>query len=152
MKLELKHIAPYFPYGLKCQCMGLHVDEYAENPIPVVVEIVGISTEYVEIHEIGRTVTEQYYLSDIFPILLPLSDLTKEIEVNGERFVPIDRLNKLIECELGCNTEILWLTDNSALGVTQEIIPYTEKLFEWHFDLYNLIENGLAININTLQQ
>ena len=29
----------------------------------------------------------------IQPILLPLSDLTKEIEVNGEKFLPIDILS-----------------------------------------------------------
>ena len=25
-----------------------------------------------------------------------------------------------------------------------------EKLFEWHFDIFGLIEKGLAIDINTL--
>jgi hypothetical protein len=25
-----------------------------------------------------------------------------------------------------------------------------QKLFEWHFDLFRLIENNLAVNINTI--
>ena len=30
--------------------------------------------------------------------------------------------------------------------------PYwiMEKLFKWHFDVFNLLEKGLAIDINTL--
>jgi hypothetical protein len=27
-----------------------------------------------------------------------------------------------------------------------------EKLLEWHFDIYGLIEAGLAIDINTLEK
>lgn len=68
--LTLEHLAPYLPYKLKL----LYVD---------------------------RSIRELLYLDvsgiiPVFkPILRPLSDLTKEIEHNGERFVPIVELFKL---------------------------------------------------------
>ena len=141
MKLKLKHLAAYLPYGLRCNCMGLFVDDFADDKISVVVEMVGLTTEHVEIHEIGRTVTEQYYLSDIYPILRPLSDLTKEIEVNGERFVPIEKI-----AIYGNNKGYL---EEAILTGLVEVIVFN-MLISWHFDAFGLIEAGLAIDINTL--
>lgn len=47
---------------------------------------------------------EEYYhdslIEDVFPILRPLSDLTKEIEHNGEKFVPIVEIGKMLGMEL----------------------------------------------------
>lgn len=83
----------------------------------------------------------------------PLSDLTKEIEHNGEKFVPIEKL----ECEgVDLGTGILGIQIDKFTGydfiwlidIQTEII---EKLYEWHFDLHSLIEKGLAIDINTLK-
>lgn len=153
-KLTIKELAPYLPYGLNCHCMGLVVDSYADEIIHVIVEIVGLNTDYVEIHEIGRTVTEQYDYLDVKPILRPLSDLTKEIEVNGEKLVPIHKFKKMsidfscihfdpfsVYIPNGCNYFELDFFDYYNV---------TQKLFEWHFDVFGLIEKGLAIDINTL--
>jgi len=154
MKLELKHLAPYLPYGLNCYCSGLVIDEYSDNPQLIKVEIVALNIKNVEIHEIGRTVTEEYCYKDVFPILRPLSDLIKMIEINGERFVPIDWLNdnKSLKLEICVNTQGELVIFN---GKTSNIrfLEYCviEKLFEWHFDVFNLIEEGLAIDINTLK-
>jgi hypothetical protein len=128
MKLELKHLAGYLPYGLKCTdgeligirnhigWMGEFKFEYGSKHIPV---------------------------QSIKPILRPLSDLTKEIEVNGEKFVPVEKLGFP-------NTKKV---EDSFLHVIGSLhVPYSEmqKLIEWHFDIHNLINNNLAIDINTL--
>lgn len=81
-------------------------------------------------------------------VLRPLSDLTKEIEVNGEKFIPMQKLYHEM------NLRIAGL---SYYGIEQRIIKkplvyltyqYIEYLFQWHFDVYGLIERGLAIDMN----
>ncbi len=146
MKLELKHIAPYLPFGLKI----LHFDNQRKMNAGN-----GSST-----HWIGITATLQRQGENCKPILRPLSDLTKEIEVGGERFIPIDKLNELFgysECRLVkyLNGGIGWRIDssfsNTAITFTDMYYPI-EKLFEWHFDVFGLIESGLSIDINTLSK
>jgi hypothetical protein len=124
--LTIKHLAGYLPFGLK------------------------ILNGWGDI----KTLTV-FYLNDenngvffgIKPILHPLSDLTKEIEVNGEKFVPISELKS--QCSYEISNEI----DKFIIYKNYGDMPYwvIKKLLEWHFDIYGLIENGLAIDINTLK-
>jgi hypothetical protein len=102
------------------------------------------------------------------PALHPLSDLTKEIEHNGEKFVPIVKLAQIMYpnlewrlCEglyyatVGnayCTFEYdsgyeCFLMNNSA---QMPQIVCLLKLIEWHFDIAGLIEKGEAIDVNTL--
>ena len=82
-------------------------------------------------------------LNDILPILHPLSDLTKEIEHKGEKFVPIDRI-KESQYHLFFRGDI-----TSPL----EGLQFSElrKLIEWHIDAADLISKGEAIDVNTLE-
>lgn len=136
--LELKHLAPYLPYNLKFQIFIT-----GESPKNDELEVLS----YIE-NCITFSKSPDYYLEDpedneteIKPILRPLSDITKEIEVNGEKFFPIKLLTE--RCEL----------QNKLFGLQNyldlKVIDYF-KLPEWHFDVFGLIEKGLAIDINTL--
>ena len=140
MKLELKHLTPYLPYSLRIktkhgwdtmttlnewQVNGDHEDSYSYEDHP---------NEILEFK----------------PILRPLSDLTKEIDVNGEKFVSADRLGWKLNITPNPNQEKglgYWLCNctyaNSSLIDMQ-------LLFEWHFDVFGLIEKGLAIDINKI--
>jgi len=88
----------------------------------------------------------------IKPILHPLSDLTKEIEVNGEKFVPLTELLRLsnFDVEKMDYKEQLEFIDSftNTLFMT---FDDGQKLLEWHFDIYGLIPSDLAIDINTLK-
>jgi hypothetical protein len=147
MKLELKHLAPYLPYQLNCMAQGEDKQSF---------EFQGVSdVTWIDLHEIGRTVCEQYDIEDVFPILRPLSDLTKEIEVDGKKFIPIMVLeldsHTLSVNKYSNHLEIRGVESNEwsyAIDVYTEIMC---KLFEWHFDVFGLIEKGLAIDINTLK-
>ncbi|MGV0854794.1 hypothetical protein ACTS9E_04265 [Empedobacter brevis] len=144
MSLELKHISPYLPYGLKGR-----VDK--ETYIQEENERIGeLKTIDLADHQYHLAVYNDlgYFLSwidEFKPILRPLSDLMKEIEVNGEKFVPFDEIRSY-SFELNNNKK--WQK------VVLEDMPYSEvqKLFEWHFDVFGLIEKGLAVDINTLNQ
>lgn len=75
-------------------------------------------------------------------ILRPLSDLTKEIEVNGEKFVPLHKI-QIYESES-------LLIHNILCGFVEVIV--FDLLLKWHLDVFGLIEKGLAIDINSLQK
>jgi hypothetical protein len=167
-KLELKHLAPYLPYQVN------FTDITLKPRWTLMVANISVF-DYIN-HKL---------------ILHPLSDLTKEIEHNGEKFVPLVELFKLIknvECEiLITNDEHYSLGYNSDLDCYYMIFDNIEfefgeyevefyfqnnnlvlnvpvwfnnvisnnydlygKLFEWHFDVFGLIEKGLAIDINTI--
>ncbi len=78
-------------------------------------------------------------------ILRPLSDLTKEIEVGGERFVPAGKM-----ITHGFHNPFWY--ELEKFDYRHLYAMDLEKLFEWHFDVFGLIEAGLAIDINTLKQ
>jgi hypothetical protein len=201
--LTLEHLAPYLPYGLKGNCSGLSRDPYGENT-PIQVTLVGLNKEWVEVQ--ADSDDYDYHINDFFPLLRPLSDLTKEIEHNGEKFVPLIRLLEynqrfhfakdnmkhtcaklkvnVISCET-INYEMLKKTEyvvkhvvsTSNMGDLVYSFTYQpdydrfvardesnqrmigvgyhlqlfQTLFSWHFDVFGLIEQGLAIDINKLK-
>ena len=103
-------------------------------------------------------------------ILRPLSDLTKEIEVNGEKFIPIFKIFEieykgthhvenirdmyfsesptfLCSSHVGTASESSINMRNISLNNHWKI----EQLLEWHFDVSGLIDTGLAVDINTVK-
>ena len=131
---------------------------------------------------------DDVYLSEVKPILRQLSYLTKEIEHNGEKFVPIIELLKIemdlhfkncSDFNIGYNGMFSWVKYNfnfeeyalfydnsfisfkganynngSILGYYPTLNQYSliQKLLSWHFDIYRLIETGLAINYNEINK
>lgn len=76
--------------------------------------------------------------------LRPLSDLTKEIEHNGEKVNVYEILGSVYQ----------FYIDAILKGeIPINYLPYEciEILLKYHFDIHNLIEKGEAININTLK-
>jgi len=137
MKLMIKHLVPYLPY--KIQLINGLGDVTTLNPL-----IRGF--KYLQ-----KSYDEGYNLR---PLLRPLSDLTKEIEHNGEKFVPADELNKMVTHYI----EYVPLSGTWMIGTNRDgsislngAYRCREKLFEWHFDVFGLIDEGLAIDINTLE-
>ena len=149
-KLELKHLAPYLPYGLKVKVITKsgHLDNVALDLIGAAIRKEEHYGDIWKANVEDFGITAWYPLGDVKPILRPLSDLTKEIEHNGERFVPIQRLGY----DKVTPSPITRLLDD--LKNRPKLLPYWlfEKLFEWHFDVFGLIEAGLAIDINTIDQ
>lgn len=167
-KLELRHLCGYLPYGLKCHCMGLWTDDESQNPVTV--EVVGANLDHVEIHEIGRSVTEEYDYCDVLPLLLPLSALTEPLP---DGTVPIVELAKIaypksdtIKLDIEDGTAVIDSAENYRFEykngsfecyylkysprVENCFVPNQIQLFEYlyanHFDVYGLIPAGLAID------
>ena len=113
MKLELKHIAPYLPYELK------------------MIGKVG-QTEDLNVRNIVHAL--QYWK----PILRPLSDLIKEIQIAEYYMTYKEHLKRLYPSE--------------TIGLNPATWSHRSVcwLFEYHFDLFGLIEKCLAVDINSL--
>lgn len=140
MKLELKHLAPYLPYSVRfIECYQSSFSNQPDTINNYIMRPENMGVLY------GK---KRYRLKSAKLILHLLSDLTKEIEVNGERFVPIDELYKMSDySECIPNIEEDVYQSNTPKRWPYEIF---EKLLEWHFDVFRLIDQDLAININTL--
>lgn len=128
------------PYGLICDRIFYDIEELCKES--------GIHTidgfDY-EIYSDGG-------IFDLKPILHPLSDLTKEIEHKGEKFVPISNIHlaDLDEYYGHCELDAMHFEIRTK---PIEMIPFcfVKKLIEWHFDLFNGIESGEAINVKELE-
>ena len=137
-KLELKHLAPYLPYGLKAEILDYKCD-YVNKRYD---EIVGVhqwdkTCLYWSVLTVGGSKPN---IERIKPMLRPLSDLTKEIEHGGEKFVPTKALS-------------MWdLEGITAIDIPHIPVNLYELLLKWHFDIFGLIEKGLAVDINTLSE
>ena len=94
-----------------------------------------------------ETNRSDYFYFETKPILRTLSDLTKEIEHNGEKFVPSKEIIKHRPNDL---IDVSYVFSMNYLEI--ESLPFWAilKLIEWHFDIANLIPVGEAIDINTL--
>jgi len=145
MKLELKHLAGYLPYELKA------MDKRTKE-----IRIVTLLHFTYNKETVGHNhlLYKGLLLSEHLPILRPLSDLTKEIEVNGEKFVPMKKLLK----EVGFNYPLecyiqdeQWILNDGYRAIGQLSHRKVDMLLQWHFDIYGLIENNLAIDKNTLK-
>jgi hypothetical protein len=133
MKLEIKHLAPYLPYRLKMN-YGVH------NP-----ELIGIYGDYTIYLKYNDGRIKDQDISNYKPILYPLEYLTKEIEVNREKFVPSEKIAvHLFEYDFLA----MVINRKNTKGIPFWVV---QKLFEWHFDVFGLIPAGLAIDINTLK-
>lgn len=86
-------------------------------------------------------------------ILFPMSDLGKEIVINGERFTPIVVLASLFRLEMYQFVEGKFFSNNYGRFVSLGEMPFEFilKLIEWHFDVAGLIERNEAININNIE-
>ncbi len=159
--LQLKHLSAYLPYKVKCLFKTItDADHY----------ILGKQFER------ELLIVDLYYLFKDYPVyeyikplLYPL-DLTKEIEHNGERFVPLERLDFKSENEVQFSTydnipnQLTITATYKQMGETFtefvicrnsfDLVNYwiVQQLIEWKLDIFNLIPQKLAIDINSLKK
>lgn len=161
MKLEFKNIAPYLPYGLKAVLTVDKREEYAfddwvdETNLEkfnkgCIWQYAGYADGDLSI-PLGEGDLNGFILRNentytcfnggVKPILRPLSDLIKMIdcpEVMGEKFIPNQYLKDNYIGEMMHTNIASW---------SHRVV---EKLFEWHFDIFSLIDNGLALDYNQI--
>lgn len=136
MKLELKHLAPYLPYELKY--------------------IFGNNT-----YIYRNTIDFDYEYSK--PILRPLSDITDNLlkqfytgTSEGEIIISNYVAENSKDTTMSVSYKMMGepFTDIIINRNSIELTDYwiVTNLLELHFDVFGLIDKGLAIDINTLTQ
>lgn len=141
-KMALEHIAPYLPYRIRA-----NVGETERN-----ITAVSLDSPFVFVSSWkGSREKEMVSIEDIKPILRPLSDLTIEIEHNGERFSPKNRIDQYTQ--VGGDGKLYLLVDGALWSCNPLSWDYylVVKLISWHFDVFGLIGKGLAIDYNTVK-
>ena len=126
MKLELKHLAPYLPYGLSFYYESL--DGKKQHSWILTSEKLDFAL-----------------LCQNKPILRPISDLLNEITVNNETFIPHLALGGRPNLK---DYDFVYFEkniENLSFGLVQQLI-------EWHIDVFGLIDKGLAISIHEVGQ
>lgn len=174
-KLEINHIAPYLPYGLKVKHESIDED---------VTEICNLESLSLDCITFDNGC--DYYFEDsdcdnpiIKPLLHPLSDLYKEID-GKVGIVEIAKMlsgTVLVEKIDGCCTNLSYFKCTFEDGFEELIInencegwyrSYFDKnqpstgrnvinqfevfqyLFQHHYDVSGLIDKGLAIDLNSI--
>lgn len=140
MKLKLKHLASYLPYGLKFRTTFDHLYYQMSG--------LDIRNSILILRAINNAKNEKRLcikkLISSKPILFPLSSLTKEITVDGESFVPYDKIKEIYPNTPQFTDYIKGMM--RYYGVMNSKCEYVciLKLFEWKIDVFGLIELGLA--------
>lgn len=164
-KLELKHIAPYLPYGLKWKFDG---EDFTHD-------IVGL-----DITNRGVKLVSPYNdygdceISSGKPLLLPMSSLYKEIDgkvgivdlakISADfkwklgRFYCDGEYIDVAECRYGVflynkSNRVFELCNIYGLcGVAPNQLDLFTYLFQHHYDVFSLIDKGLAIDLSFTQR
>lgn len=91
--------------------------------------------KWTDIKELDVALLHEYRSSSysIRPILRPLYDLTKEIEVNGEKFVPIIELFKIRTQHLSDSIDKYYIENDTAILKLQENAYPDGKMSYCHF-------------------
>jgi hypothetical protein len=158
MKLELKHLSPYLPYGLKCR---------SDMPGNTIFEMRILSNN--NAYEDDRSC--RWGIGTFKPLLTPLSELT-----NSQWIDVIIAGDIVLEREQTYDMDFEWDKENDLLiiGIPhdggREHIKFSKhfmafggslwinqlaafnKLYELHADVYGLIESGCALNKNSLNK
>lgn len=155
MELELKHIKSYQIGGdksLKVQFADPNYKKHHDKNISVIGRLVGInvwdkSKSIFASIEADNGCRYGLSLNEIKPLLIPMSSLYTEITHNGNTFIPWkeldwgswnDEIGYIVSAEYGENPRV-------AINVLDFIDDYY-KLLEWHFDVFGLIDKGLALD------
>lgn len=135
MKLETKHLAPYLPYRLK-MANGKFIGELT-SILPLIGDFKITCSNWYE------SISEGKYK----PILRPFESCEKFLNVNGQ--IEID--SSFLSLNGSLNSINIYPDGSEwthSIDVYNNIYVW---LFENHYDVFGLIDAGLAIDINTLQ-
>ena len=158
-KITIEDLAPYLPHGLRGKA---NVTEHYQEGFKINCNLIGIKKSIITLkcYDLSGNAwrgVEETTLRNFKPILRPLSDLTKEIEHEGERFVPIDEFFVMFGGAISLKSgHYNWKKDFVDNLLYSPYTTYSYQVFyqliKWNFDVFGLIEKGLAIDINTLEK
>lgn len=161
MSLSIRELSVYLPWNLRCELPSYTGILYS-------LQSNSVADFLIEEDGFDYALSPNYYLGEIKPILRPLSDLNKEIEVCGKKFVPLDILfpyddleyvtysSKPGELTLSVTYKMMGevFTDLVVSRNSIDNCDYgvVSRMAEWHFDLFGLIDRGLAVSVHDVKE
>ena len=147
-RLTIKELAPYATHGLRIKLPNGKIKK--------------IKSIDFELRIINFGWKDTVYLKDetVLPLLRPFSQLTEEIEHNSISIQLEPSLEKVKPSELIYKHWFYTIRedghfsyhigDGTVIGSLYRAVPYSliEILLEWHFDVFGLIDRGLALPID----
>ncbi len=155
----------YSKYGVQCEILDYKSDYVGEKYLCLKGWYLMGGKVYFNFHN-GRSYAGKN-TSQFKPRLHPLPDLMKEIEHNGERFIPITKLTgvedlsvfeitdndiKLPKARCVGGKVLDWKLNLDEVGMLFNEYIVIQKLLEWHFDIFGLLDKNLAVDINTINR
>lgn len=135
MKLELKHLSYYLPYELRGKFNLKDVDERHPDRLE---------------DKFLRAENVYFFLTYCKPLLIPMSELPKQAKATVVGIRNIDQINSK------CCYHIYHKDGETVFNDLPEQMPIEdvwdtyEQLFAGHYDVFGLIEQGLALNKLTI--
>ena len=131
MKLEIKHLAPYLPHRINLAYTHT-------NKVGQISNIYSIGAGYDnEDIKISIDYSDGEHIWMYKPILRPLSDLTKG---DWDKIFTTDDIDDILT---------IFQSDKSMDCVEYYLVNI---LLSYHFDIFGLVEEGLALDINTINK
>ena len=144
MKFEAKHLLAYAPYDVQINLTRRLFEKNNVGLRPFTLSNNAFENEWIIIDNVN------YSLSDIKPILRPISALFIEDENKHSHFDDLFA----ISFEGHCDVYDEFLENLYDLGPECDLLQAPYEIFEWlvsnHYDVFDLIPNNLAVDINTL--
>lgn len=144
-KLTLEQIAPYLPYKL---VLGL-----THSHAPIICTGLTIHEDGIMAHHKKGSVNvslEKWYK----PILRPMSDFDDPTKYHNEDnysfMAEFNKSSGIIDIDRDLDFEIEERSHITYLNCSNALMVY-DFLFKHHFDVFDLIEKGLAISIHDLK-
>ena len=133
MELELKHLAPYLPYNIRMSRLN-------KDDKPVIIHMNNGNIMY-PIERPDRCK----------PVLRPMSDFDKT-GIAGEKYYSfMSKINEDLPYGFKIDRDLEFDIDIPSFVHCKYAMQVYDFLFENHFDVFGLINQGLAIDINTLK-
>jgi hypothetical protein len=140
-QLELKHIAPYFPYELKCQYAGVLLSGQISTGVLRHLTCSGASFE-----------DRAYWGFSAFkPILKPIGEFDPRILAIQAFVFDFVGLGKWCDAY----DEFLDICGNDMANIEIRVLQAPQPIFNYllseHYDVFGLIDKGLAISANDIK-
>lgn len=132
--INIEVLAPYLPHKLN---LFIESDGFLQNE--EVLELTSLYPSGVGVYDYNRV---EYWYNEVKPVLRPLTDLDKEKDFNGKKIIPLK--------EIAIYADVYSLKEDILSGFVSVIV--FNQLLRWHFDVFGLLDNNLAIDINTIVQ
>jgi hypothetical protein len=148
MELEIKHLAPYLPYRIDAEMLDYKID-YVGKQFDTIIGVEQWSKNgvYWSAITVGGSKPN---IRSVKPILRPLSSLT-ELMANQDVSYVSYLWNEIIATDDDSFDKDDFYENCCLCSVNYLPIIVIDKLLEWKFDIFDLITNNLAIDINTIK-